>query len=90
MKPKLILCFALALSGNCHELGNGPLACIMKRDMNLTPQSGRLIRPRLAGFEVTGDKLEPKARFPKSCTPSTYSSSAWKSIGRSAALPVAM
>jgi hypothetical protein len=55
MKPKLILCFALALSGNCHELGNGPLACIMKRDMNLTPQSGRLIRPRLAGFEVTGD-----------------------------------
>ena len=35
---------------------NTPLACIKKPDMNKAPQSGRLIRPRLAGFEVTGDK----------------------------------
>jgi hypothetical protein len=32
-----------------------PLACVKKSDMNKAPWSGRLIRPWLAGFEVTGD-----------------------------------
>jgi hypothetical protein len=32
-----------------------PRASIKDPDMNLAPQSGRLIRPGLAGFEVTGD-----------------------------------
>jgi hypothetical protein len=38
-----------------YEVIEKPLACIKKLEMNKSPQSDRLIRRRLAGFEVTGD-----------------------------------
>jgi hypothetical protein len=38
------------------------LAYIKKNDMNNAPQSGRLIRPRLAGFEVISDMSETNLR----------------------------
>jgi hypothetical protein len=34
----------------------------LKPDMNKVPQTGRLIRPRLAGFEVTGDTRRARAK----------------------------
>jgi hypothetical protein len=49
--------FSRESRGREHLIYEGieqPAACIKKPDVNKAPRSGRLIRPRLAGFEVTG------------------------------------
>jgi hypothetical protein len=42
-----------AVPAEMRKLKN-PLASINKSDMNKAPRNGRLIRPSLAGSEVTG------------------------------------
>jgi hypothetical protein len=37
--------------GSRHEETEKPLACIKQTDLKKAPQNGRLIRPRLAGFD---------------------------------------
>ena len=44
-------------AANKHEEIEKSLACIKIPDMNKTPWTGRLIRPWLAGFAATDDRI---------------------------------
>jgi hypothetical protein len=53
---QLPLALSVPLSWFTSPVGGGSDS--KKSDMNQTLRSGRLIRPRLPGFEVTGDNFE--------------------------------